>query len=153
MIATPSIADSPAQIVARIRLSVPRAEIRHVMGPGIQEVMAAVMAQGVGPAGPWRTWHHRMDPDVFDFDICVPVRAPVTPTGRVQPGEIRAARVARTVYTGPYEGLGDAWGALMAWMGAEGHAPADDLWEVYLAGPESGPDPAAWRTELNRPLR
>jgi len=27
-----------------------------------------------------------------------------------------------------------------------------DLWEVYVAGPESGPDPATWRTELNRPL-
>ncbi len=27
-----------------------------------------------------------------------------------------------------------------------------DLWECYAAGPESGPDPAKWRTELNRPL-
>ena len=29
---------------------------------------------------------------------------------------------------------------------------SDDLWECYLAGPESGPDPACWRTQLNRPL-
>ena len=33
-----------------------------------------------------------------------------------------------------------------------GHRPAEDLWERYVKGPESGPDPAAYRTELNRPL-
>ena len=37
-------------------------------------------------------------------------------------------------------------------VAAGGHTPAPDLWECYVAGPESGPDPAAWRTELNRPL-
>lgn len=35
---------------------------------------------------------------------------------------------------------------------AEGHTPAPILWQCYVAGPESGPDPATWRTELNRPL-
>ncbi|MCA9772523.1 MAG: hypothetical protein KC466_08940 [Myxococcales bacterium] len=35
---------------------------------------------------------------------------------------------------------------------AEGHRPAPDLWEVCVAGPESNPDPATFRTELNRPL-
>jgi len=38
------------------------------------------------------------------------------------------------------------------WITAEGHSPAPDLWECYVAGPESNPDPANWRTELNRPL-
>ena len=27
-----------------------------------------------------------------------------------------------------------------------------DLWECYTVGPESSPDSADWRTELNRPL-
>ena len=34
----------------------------------------------------------------------------------------------------------------------EGHTPAPDLWEIYVAGPESGTDPGQWRTELNRPI-
>jgi effector-binding domain-containing protein len=70
----------------------------------------------------------------------------------VEPGERPAARVARTVYHGPYVGLGPAWGEFGAWIAAEGHTPAPDLWECYLTGPESGPDPSGWRTELNRPL-
>jgi effector-binding domain-containing protein len=152
MIDTPVIAQSPAQLTAAIRLTVPRADIQKVMGPGIREIFGVVAAQGSGPAGPWFTHHFQRPTDVFDFEICVPVKAPVIPTGRVQPGELRAARVARTIYHGPYEGLAGAWGEFCAWIAANGHTPAEDLWECYLAGPESNPDPATWRTELNRPL-
>jgi effector-binding domain-containing protein len=152
MLDTPQITQTAAQLTAVIRLTIPREEIRNVMGPGINEVMAAIAAQGIAPAGPWLTHHLRMNPDTFDFEIAVPVTSPVTAAGRVKPGELRAATVARTVYHGPYEGLGDAWGEFMTWIDAEGHTPAPDLWEVYLAGPESNPDPATWRTELNRPL-
>jgi effector-binding domain-containing protein len=60
--------------------------------------------------------------------------------------------VACTVYHGGYEGLGPAWGELEAWIAAEGRQTAADLWECYIAGPESSSDPADWRTELNWPL-
>jgi len=63
-----------------------------------------------------------------------------------------ATTVARTVFQGPYEGLGAAWGEFDAWIVANGHTPGPDLWECYVAGPESSSDPASWRTELNRPL-
>ena len=152
MLETPKITETAAQRTAVIALTIPREEIRNVMGPGIGEVMAAVAAQGIGPAGPWYTYHLRMDPDVFDFEIGVPVTAPVAAVGRVKPGQLPARRVARTVYHGPYEGLAAAWGEFDAWIAAQGHTPGTDLWECYVVGPESGPDPAAWRTELNRPL-
>jgi effector-binding domain-containing protein len=152
MIDKPQITRITAQLTARIHLTVPRAEMRDVMGPGLGEVRAAVAAQGIAAVGPWFTHHLRTDPDVFDFEICVPVTGPVVATGRVKPGEWPAMTVARTVYHGGYEGLGDAWGEFMAWIEAEGHRPGPDLWERYAAGPEAGPDPATWRTELNRPL-
>ena len=152
MIDTPRIVPTAAQLTAFIHLTVPREEIGNVMGPGISEVRAAIAAQGIEPAGPWFTRHLRMDPDTFDFEICVPVTTPVVATGRVKPGQLRAATVARTVYHGPYEGLGAAWGEFMEWIAAEGLTPAPDLWERYVAGPESNPDPATWRTELNRPV-
>jgi effector-binding domain-containing protein len=152
MIDEPEIVQTQVQPIARIRLTVPRDEIREVMGPGYTELMDTLAVQGVAPTGPWLTHHLRMDPEVFDFEIGVPVAEPITPTGRVEAGELPAARVARTVYHGSYEGLGPAWGELDAWLAAEGHAPRGDLWEVYVAGPESGPDPSGWRTQLNRPL-
>lgn len=152
MLDTPQITHTTAQQTAFIHLTVPRNEIQNVMGPGISELMATVAAQGIAPAGPWFTHHLKMDPEFFDFEISIPVEGPVVATGRVRPGELPAAKVARTVYHGDYEGLGDAWGDFNDWIVANGHTPASDLWECYLAGPESSSEPAAWSTELNRPL-
>lgn len=153
MIDTPQIVPTDARITAKIRLTVPRADIRNVMEPGIKEVINTLAAQGIAPAGPLFTHHLRVDPDIFDFEICVPVTTPVVATGRVQPGHLpAAAKVARTVYHGPYEQLGEAWGKFINWIVSNGHTPAADLWESYVTGPESSPDPATWRTELYRPL-
>jgi effector-binding domain-containing protein len=78
--------------------------------------------------------------------------APVVAVGRVLAGELSAIKVARTVYHGLYEGLGAAWGEFNAWIAANGHDPRPDLYECCMAGPESNPNPANWRTELNQPL-
>ncbi|MCX5661456.1 MAG: GyrI-like domain-containing protein [Planctomycetota bacterium] len=152
MIDTPQITQSPAMLVATLRLLVPSKEIMQHMGPGIQEVFAALGAQKIAPAGPWLTHHFRRPTDTFDFEICVPVKTPVKPVGRVKPGEIAASKVARTVYHGGYEGLGAGWGEFMTWIGSQKLNTREDLWECYLVGPESGNDSSKWRTELNRPL-
>ena len=82
MIDTPQITRTTAQLAALIQLTIPRAEIRSAMGPGLTEVMAAIKAQGIGPAGPWFTHHLKMNPATFDFEICAPVTAPVAPLKR-----------------------------------------------------------------------
>jgi effector-binding domain-containing protein len=152
MLDTPQIVEAGAQLAAIIRITVPRDAIQQVMGPGYAELMGALASQGVTPAGPWFDHHLAMRPDVFDFELGVPISAPITPVGRVVIGQLPAARVARTVYHGPYEGLGDAWAEFDAWINEEGHTPGPDLWECFVVGPESSPNPADWRTELNRPL-
>jgi effector-binding domain-containing protein len=152
MLDRPHIVQTEAQPAAVIRLTIPRAEIQTVMGPAIAEVLAAVAAQGLAPTGPVFSHHLRMDPETFDFEVGVPVKAPITSTGRVHASQLPAATVARTVYRGPYEGLGSAWCEFGEWIATEGHKPAANLWECYAAGPESNADPATWRTQLNRPL-
>lgn len=152
MLDTPQITQTSAQSAAVIRLTIPREEMPNVMGPAIGELMATIAAQGLAPVGPLFSHHLAMPSDVFDFEVGVPVAAPVEPVGRVQPGQLPAVKVARTVYHGGYEGLGPAWGEFMGWIAENGHTPAPNLWECYVAGPESSPNPADWRTELNRPL-
>lgn len=152
MIDTPRITQTSGLLTAFIHLTIPRKEIRHVMGPGLDEVKAAITAQGIATAGPWFTHHLKMDPAIFDFEICVPVTGPIDPVGRVMPGQWPVTTVARTVFHGDYEGLGAAWGEFDAWVAKKGYMPRPDLWECYVAGPESSPDPSNWRTELNRPL-
>jgi len=152
MIETSRILQTTAQQAAVIHLKIPKAQIQNVMGPGLGELMAAIAAQGVKPAGAWFDHHFKIADDSWDFEICAPVSAPVAAAGRVKPGQRPAMKVAQTVYHGPYEGLGEAWGEFLDWISTNGHSPAQDLYQCYVAGPESGPDPARWRTELTKPL-
>jgi effector-binding domain-containing protein len=153
MLATPQIIETTVQTAAVIRLTIPRNDMMKAFGPAAGELMTALAAQGVAPLSAIFAHHLKMSPDIFDFELGVKVAAPIKATGRVKPGELPAAKVARTVYSGPYEGLPAAWGEFVAWMKSSGHEMADDLWEVYSVGPQSTPDPAGWRTELNRPLK
>jgi effector-binding domain-containing protein len=152
MIDAPGLTNTNQQFTAVIHLTVPRPEIQDVMGPAIREVMATIAAQGIAPIGPVFSRHLKIDPEIFDFEVGVPVAKPVAAAGRVKPSSLPAARVARTVYRGPYEGLGAAWGEFERWLAAHGHTAAANLLEIYAAGPESSSDSKNWRTELIRPL-
>jgi len=152
MISPPQVVQNAERPVAVVRLLVARNQIQQVMGPAIGEVLAVLREQGIAPVGPMFSHHARRPTDTFEFAVGVPVAQVVAPAGRVAAGVLPAARVVRATYAGGYEGLGAAWGELLAWVEANGLRSRDDLWECYLRGPESGSDPALWRTELNRPL-
>jgi effector-binding domain-containing protein len=154
MIDTPKIIQTELQLTAVIHLTVARSEITRVMGPAIAEILAALAAQQLTPAGPCFSYHLRRPSEVFDFEVGFPVKAPITPNGRVKLSQLPATKVAQTIYRGGYDGLGAAWGELMAWINAQaGLVEQESLWECYLIGPESSPDPAQWCTQLHRPLR
>ncbi|HVX88095.1 MAG TPA: GyrI-like domain-containing protein [Gemmatimonadales bacterium] len=152
MIETPSIITTTRRDIAVIRFTIPHAEMMKVFGPGIQELVGELAAQGIAPAGAVFAHHHRITKDTFDFDLGVPVGRPVAARGRVRPGVWPSQRAARTVYHGGYEGLPGAWGEFTAWMKGQGVAQAEDLWESYDKGPQTSADPKEWRTELVRPL-
>jgi effector-binding domain-containing protein len=152
MIDTPEILHTDLRLTATIHLTIPRSEMQKVMGPGIQELLSTLKAQGVEPLGRWFAHHFKMSPDVFDFEIGVPVGTAVKEVGRVKNGSLAATRVARTIYRGPYQGLGDAWGQLEKWIAESGHTSSPSLWETYLTDPSDGSDPSTWQTELTRPL-
>ena len=152
MLDTPQIIQTKAQPAAIIRFSIPRDEIGQVMGAAIGEVIAVAAAQGIGPAGPVFSHHSRLEPEMFHFEVGVPVNGAVTPSGRVVASELPAAKVIRTIYHGPYEGLGEAWGEFIDLIETEGLTTADNFWECYLTDPEKTKNPDDYQTELNRPL-
>lgn len=152
MLETPHLTQIEKHPTALIHLTIPRAEIQSVMGPGLRELMSTVASQGSAPTGPWFTHHLAIEPDSWNFEISVPVSTPLLPAGRVKPGEWPAMKAARTVYHGPYEGLGDAWSEFLHWIETNGHTPSPDLYERYLVGPETSENPGDWRTELIKPL-
>jgi effector-binding domain-containing protein len=152
MIGPLRIFQTTPQLTAFIPLTIPREDMRKVMGPGLAELRAVVAAQNIAVTGPWFTHHVKNPGQTFDFEICLPVAAPVAPTGRVQPGVWPAMTIAQTTYHGGYEGLGAAWGEFLAALKAERREIVEGFWECYVIGPETGADPAAWRTVLSKPL-
>lgn len=142
----------PEQAVAFVPIVVARNQIQSVMMPGLSEIQTTLNEQGIAPAGPWLTHHHYLKPNEFHFDICVPVTQPVKPQGRVRPSILDARKVARTVHRGPFDELGEAWGAFMAWVSAQRLPACIDFFECYAKGPETSPDPAQWETVLSVPL-
>jgi effector-binding domain-containing protein len=152
MLEEPKIVQTSTINTAVIHFVIPRSELRSVMGPAHLELMQTLAAQGIALAGPWFTHHNRLVPNIFDFQLGVPVTSPVTPKGRVNPGQLPGTTVAKVVWVGGYEGLGAAWSKFGKWIAANGHKPGPNFWESYVVGPELDRAPMNWRTELNRPI-
>lgn len=146
------ILQTTPQLTAFIPLRISREDMRKLMGPGLAELRAVIAAQNIAVTGPWFTHHVKNPGQTFDFEICLPVAAPITPAGRVKPGEWPAMTIAQTTYHGGYEGLGAAWGEFLAALNAQRRETVEGLWECYVLGPETSADPAAWRTVLSKPL-
>lgn len=153
MLGTPSIVEVEETTVAAVRIDAPRSEIQPAMRAAIAALESGLRDQGVEATGPRFTLHHRMDGDRFDCDVGRATARAVQAAGRLAPATLPAGTIARVVYQGGYEGLGAAWGEFRGWLRQHGHRPAEELWEVYLSGPESGGAPTEWRTELNQPLK
>ncbi|HEX5421870.1 MAG TPA: GyrI-like domain-containing protein [Gammaproteobacteria bacterium] len=149
MIEDPRLTALEATPIAFIRLTVPREDMPKVFGPAVGELISAADRLVNGPVF---AHHLSMDSKTFDFELGVPVSAPVAPSGRVEAGERPTTGVAQTIYHGPYDGLPAAWEEFHAWVKQSGRRWASDIWECYLVHPDSEPDPAKWETQLNRPI-
>lgn len=77
-------------------------------------------------------------------EIGFPCSGAVEPSGRVEPSDLPAGPTARTTHVGPYEGVGAAYEAAIAWLAGQGYEVSGAPWECYLDGPEV-PEP---RTEV-----
>ena len=149
MITPPAILISEEQTTAVIHLVVPGKDMPKYMDPAIQEVLKVMADQGLAPAGPMFSYHHRRPSDTFDFELGFPVARVIQPTGRVVNGTLPAEKVVRAVYQGPYEALGSAWGELQAWVLDRKIAGTGRFWERYLNNPDEVNGPDEYRTELN----
>ena len=107
------------------------------------EVWACLNAAGIRSGCPNVMLYLDDQPRV---EVGVLLDQPCPLTGRVVRSALPGGRVASTVHTGPYSGLGDAHQAVIAWCAVEGLALAGPRWEVY--GPHND-DPDRTTTEVS----
>lgn len=148
----PELMEVEATPTAVIRGAVPMTEITTFYDRSFTEVAAEIGRQGRSPRGAFGLY---LAPpaDVIELEVGFTVDADIEPDGDVVPSSLPGGRVARLVHHGAYDGLGEAWGALMTWVGEQGLAPAGPMWEVYVTDPTPEMDPASLRTDLFCPVR
>ena len=149
MITSPEVTTTTEQLAATIHLVISGHDMPKYMDPAIKEIIQVLADQGMQPAGPMFSYHHRRPSDTFDFEIGFPVSRAIKPEGRVINSKLPAVKVVRSVYQGPYEGLAQAWPALQEWVRDNGQGETGRFWERYLNNPDEVKSPSEYRTELN----
>lgn len=140
------------QLVAAIRRVIPTyGQVGQLFG----ELFAHLGQRGGRPAGPPFAIYH--DPEFRERDADVEVAAPLaTPLPGSEHVSVRELpgieQMACAVYKGAYENIGEAYNALLSWIGSNGYRMAGPCREVYLRGPESGPDSSSYVTEIQVPV-
>lgn len=148
----PELIETEPSPTAVVRGSVAMTEITAFYDRSFGEVAAVVQRQGRTPRGAFGLY---LAPpaDVVELEVGLVVDGEVEPDGDVIPSALPGGRAARLVHHGAYDGLGEAWAGLLAWVAEQGLTPAGPMWEVYVTEPTPETDPASLRTDLFCPVR
>lgn len=128
-------------------------EMSDFMGRAFGTAAAELGKQGAFPAGPAISMYHGMPTDTVDVTAGFPAPRPITPTPGVVVETLPGGPAIEAIHTGPYDTLTQTYGELNAWLAEQKLDLATDMWEEYLVGPDTEPDPAKWQTRIVFPLR
>lgn len=137
---------------AVVRGVVPLAGLRDFFDASFRALGKTLARQQVIVTGPAFGFYHEPPKESADLEVGFATDRPVRPEGDVVAGSLPAARVARLVHHGSFDGLGASWERLFAWTHEQGLKPGPGMWEVYVTRPAPGMDPGELRTELNLPV-
>ena len=155
----PQIQERAAQHYAGIPVTVAMDGLASAIDSGYAELFGWLGSQGIPPAGaPLIRYLVIEMAGELQIELGVPVAAPVTASGRIQPGTLPEGRYAVLRHTGPYDGLIASNAALLRWAQETGiefdtwDTPQGSAWrsrvEHYLTDPSQEPDPAKLETDV-----
>jgi len=155
----PQIQTRGAQHYAAIPMAVTMDSISGAVDEAFPALFGWLAGDGIAPSGPPFIRYLVIDmASELEIELGVPVGAPVTGSGRVQPGTLPEGRYAVLRHTGPYDGLIASNAALQEW--ADENGIQFDTWETgkgtgwrcraehYLTDPSKEPDPAKWEVDV-----
>ena len=146
-----TVKELPARLALTVRRRVSMATIAVAMGEAFGAIMAHAGAGGAQFAGPPFALYPGGMADEYDMVVCMPVAPGATAGPGVDLEEVPGGTVASTMHKGPYASVGEAYGALQAWMAANGKQPGAPVREVYLNDPGSVPE-SELLTEIDWPV-
>ncbi len=131
------LTEVPSQPTAVVRGHVDDASrIGEFLGRAYGQVHTTLAPTGVQASGPPFGRYRPTDDGGFDIEAGVPTSEVITSTGAVLAAELPGGPCATTTHTGAYDGVGQAYQAVLDWLAQNGRVPADTPWESYLDDPE-----------------
>lgn len=146
-----AVQELPAQHTAVVRHRITMAEVQQIPG-WLGTTYEAVQATGHEPAGLPFVRTLEMGEQSMDIEVGWPVEAPIATSGDVHASMLPAGPAAVGSYFGPYEEIGRAYEAIVAWCAEHGREIAGAPWESYITDPHAEPDPAKWQTDVHFPV-
>lgn len=134
------VKEVPPHLALTVRKRVSMATISEGLGEAFGAIMASAKTSGARFVGPPFALYPAEVTAEFEAVICMPIAPGATATEGVAVEEIAGGPVATTLHKGAYSGLGAAYGAVQAWIVANGKKPVGPCREVYLNEPGHVPD-------------
>jgi effector-binding domain-containing protein len=139
------------QIFASIREVIPN--YGHV-GELYNALIPYVFSHGGKPAGPTVYICHDNEFKEKDAEVeaGIPIAQAIPGSDRVKVYDLPGIEAACTIYKGPYEGISEAYSALMAWIESNGYQITGPDRELYLTSPADTQNPTEYVTEIQFPV-
>lgn len=148
---TCDIIEQGARPTLGVRAHVGIQALPGLIGPALGRVAAHLARHGEQPAGPAFVAYRNQDMSDLDVEIGFPVTHALAGQDDVEAGMLPGGRQATCLYTGPYNGIGQAYSALSEWMSQHNYRPAGPAYEFYLNDPQHT-RPEALQTRVMFPL-
>lgn len=141
-----------AQPVVGVRAVVPLTELPQFFGRALGAAAEELGRHGLSPVGPPVALYEGEVAAEADVMIGFPVHDTVEVGEGLVMTVLPAGAAVEVVHTGPYEAMTETYRQLTDWFGEQGITPASRMWEEYLVGPETTPDPSGWQTKIVWPV-
>ena len=140
------------QPTAVVREQVALDALTEFFGRAFGTVAAEAHAQNVQLAGPPFALYRGMPAQTVDVEAGFPVAGTLSGTPAVAAGTLPEADAFEAVHVGSYETLTETYAALQDRIREAGKNPSATMWEFYLNGPSTEPDPSKWQTRVVWPV-
>ncbi|HEY8701947.1 MAG TPA: GyrI-like domain-containing protein [Arthrobacter sp.] len=136
------------QPTAVLRERVAMDALPEFFGRAFGAVAAEAQRQNVQLAGPPFALYRGTPTETVDVEAGFPIAGTLADAGTVIAGILPEAEAYVAMHTGPYDTLESTYTVIQDQIKAAGKRPSDTMWEYYLNGPPSEPDPQKWQTRV-----
>jgi len=152
LIPEPTLVHCTEQPTAVLREKVGMDSLTEFFGRAFGTVVEEAKRQRVQLTGPPFALYRGMPTDTVDVEAGFPIPGNLSDTETVVAGVLPETDAFEALHTGPYDTLGETYTAIHDRIRAAGRTPSEAMWEFYLNGPSTEPDPLKWQTRVVWPV-